>query len=410
MGRLRYSFLGFLYEATSGVLMRNGRHVHAPRQVSLLLGILLRNAGSVVTRDQIQSLLWPDGEIIDYEHAIHRTINNLRYILGDTSQKSKFIRTFPKSGYCFIAPVQVISSIEVEAGAAPSVVEAANSSKTEAPAPEPELTAAAVSRDSQPVSSLTPSPASGMPRPSLWGKLRKHPVLSSAGLAACVIVLLAGAVLMNKMRPRKSPPSTIAIGVAPFEEQSDTNEHLGESFRLDLMDALSQLPGVEVRASHSLDHVKLDLASIRSLEGSLHIDLLLLGKVTELNNHCTFEFELVRVHDAAHLTSLRYIGSKDELAMVRDKVQRDIFTNLAGTNKPIQAIRGSTNNPQAYSTYLKARELAYHRTVQSLNDAERQYQAAISEDPGFCPRLCRPGNHLPGRLRIQRFCVGFAQG
>ncbi len=356
--------------------MRNGKHVRTPRQVSLLLEILLSNAGSVVTRDQIQSLLWPDGEIIDHEHAIHRTINNLRYVLGDTSQKSKFIRTFPKSGYCFIAPVQVISSAGVEA--VPE--EASTSTKIEEIAPEVEIAAAAAAPEEPPSAS---PPVSEAPPPSLWKKFRNQPVLLYAGIAATVILLLAAGPVINKMRPRKLPPSTIAIGVAPFEEQSDTPEHLGESFRLDLMDALSQLPNVQVRASHSLDHVKLDLASIRNLEGSLHIDLLLLGKVTQLNKRCTFEFELVRVHDAAHLASFRYDGSKDELATVRDKVQRDIFTNLAGTSKPVQAVRGSTNNPQAYSAYLNARELAYHRTVDSLSGAERQYQAAIAEDPGF---------------------------
>jgi tetratricopeptide (TPR) repeat protein len=115
----------------------------------------------------------------------------------------------------------------------------------------------------------------------------------------------------------------------------------------------------------------------------MHLDLLLLGKLLIQNGNYSFEFELVRGSDAVHLASFQYSGTKDELTTIRDKVQRDVYSKLQATNKPIQTIRGSTQNPQAYSYYLNARELVYQRTIESSTAALQQYESAIRLDPGF---------------------------
>lgn len=363
-----FSFLAFMFDARSGILTRNGRHVPTPKQTYLLLKILLERAGTLVTREEIENLLWPDEKYIDHQLAINRAINNLRAVLGDNSQKSKFIKTFPKRGYCFIAPVTAVAAQADAANGSgnlpPQILlpETANSSPLAIGKVEPDFFGAIPDRS-------PPQAAS-----SLWWRV---------SAAAAVVLLMTGATLAMLAHRAKPAAANIVMGVVPFEQQGDTADGLADSFRMDLIDTLSQLPSVQLRASHSLENIQHDDAHIRELAGRMHLDLLLMGKLTEHGKNCILQLELVRGRDAVHMASFQYFGSKDELATIRDRVQRDIFSSLAVTRRSIQAAHGSTENSDAYGTYLQARELAYNRTVESLAAAAKQYALAIHYDPGF---------------------------
>jgi len=74
----RYVFAAFTFDVETGELTRNRHTQRIRRQTSRLLTILLERAGSVVTRDELRELLWPDGEHLDHQHAINRSVNQLR--------------------------------------------------------------------------------------------------------------------------------------------------------------------------------------------------------------------------------------------------------------------------------------------------------------------------------------------
>ncbi len=184
-------------------------------------------------------------------------------------------------------------------------------------------------------------------------------------------------------RPPPAQANVVHMGILPFDAQGPDADRLAESLRLDLMDTVSQLPHVELHAAHSLAHVNHDDAGIRAVASTLHLDVLLFGKLTITGDNCVLEFELVRGSDLDHLASFQYSSSKDGLALVRSKLQRDIFTQLQLTGKPLQSVQGSTQDAQAYTDYLEARDSASRRTVRSLESALQHYQAATARDPGF---------------------------
>jgi DNA-binding winged helix-turn-helix (wHTH) protein len=45
--------------------------------------MLLDHPGEVVTREEIQRRLWPDGTFVEFEHSIGTAIKKLRQALGD---------------------------------------------------------------------------------------------------------------------------------------------------------------------------------------------------------------------------------------------------------------------------------------------------------------------------------------
>ncbi|MGB9256382.1 MAG: AAA family ATPase [Candidatus Korobacteraceae bacterium] len=81
-----------------------------------VLRYLVEHAGMLVTPDELLDKLWP-GIYVNPE-LIKKYITEIRKVLGDRPQESQFIRTYPKRGYEFIAPViNEDSAIPARAGA-----------------------------------------------------------------------------------------------------------------------------------------------------------------------------------------------------------------------------------------------------------------------------------------------------
>jgi len=285
-------------------------------------------------------------------------------VLRDNPRKPQFIETLPKRGYRFAADVTFEPA--EEASEATSV------------AAEPVELALSATGDAAGALIAADRPASRWPVGARAGGF-----LRWSGWGALVIVALAVVVTVWFPHRIKEKPAILSLGIVPFAHEGDGAEQLGESFRLDLTDTLSQLPNVQVRASHSLANLKPDDASLQTASRALHLDMFLLGKLVLHDQQCSLSFELVRGKDAAHLASFHYSGSVNELASIRDKVQRSIFSALQLTDKSIQASNGSTADQQAYSAYLQARDWARQRTIPALNSAVAQYSVAIGRDPGF---------------------------
>jgi eukaryotic-like serine/threonine-protein kinase len=76
---------------------------------ALVLRHLIENAGNVVTRDQLQRLLWPNGVHVDFKHGLDKSVYKLRAVLGDGRDQPFYIETLSRRGYRFIAPVEILS-------------------------------------------------------------------------------------------------------------------------------------------------------------------------------------------------------------------------------------------------------------------------------------------------------------
>jgi Tol biopolymer transport system component/DNA-binding winged helix-turn-helix (wHTH) protein len=101
----RYRFGAYDFDSSSGELCKNGLRLRFGGQVSQILHALLSSPGEIVTREELRTLLWPDGIHVDFEHNLNKAVNRLREILGDSAGAPRFIETVPKRGYRFVAPV-----------------------------------------------------------------------------------------------------------------------------------------------------------------------------------------------------------------------------------------------------------------------------------------------------------------
>src|SRR5215469_17752616 len=99
-------FATFEVDLQAQELRKGGLRLKLTGQPFQVLAILLERPGALVTREELQTKLWPD-TFVDADHNLNTAINKIREALGDSSENPRFVETLPRRGYRFIGPVMV---------------------------------------------------------------------------------------------------------------------------------------------------------------------------------------------------------------------------------------------------------------------------------------------------------------
>jgi len=100
----------FEVDLASAELRKRGLKIRLSGQPFEVLATLLERPGEIVTREELQKKLWPDGTFVDFDHSLNTAVNKIREALGDSAENPRFVETLARRGYRFIAPVEVTSS------------------------------------------------------------------------------------------------------------------------------------------------------------------------------------------------------------------------------------------------------------------------------------------------------------
>src|SRR5215510_2022724 len=99
-------FGAFEVDLQTGELRKYGLRIKLRDQPFQILSLMLEHPGQVVTREELQRKLWPADTFVDFDRGLNRAVNQLRDALSDSAENPRFIETFPKRGYRFMAPVE----------------------------------------------------------------------------------------------------------------------------------------------------------------------------------------------------------------------------------------------------------------------------------------------------------------
>src|ERR1700679_3408682 len=121
--RIRFGL--FEADLQSGELWKSGRKVKMQGQPFRVLCVLVQRPGEVVSREELQELLWGKHAAGDFDQSLGTAINKVREALGDSAENPRFVEPLARRGYRFIAPVSVFHPAPVELAAipAPEIVE-----------------------------------------------------------------------------------------------------------------------------------------------------------------------------------------------------------------------------------------------------------------------------------------------
>lgn len=118
-----FHFGAFTLDVAERRLTHEGKAVRLSPKAHDVLVLLVRQAGHLVTKDDLLSHVWPDAIVEEGILTVH--VSALRKALGDDTRASGYIETVSRSGYRFIAPVRrdAIDRGAVPLGAQPRPVE-----------------------------------------------------------------------------------------------------------------------------------------------------------------------------------------------------------------------------------------------------------------------------------------------
>ncbi len=95
-------------DVRTGELKKQGSRIRLQDQPTKLLVLLASRSGELVTREDIQKVLWADSQFVEFDDAINTAIKKIREALGDGLTNQRIIETLPRKGYRFLLPVEAI--------------------------------------------------------------------------------------------------------------------------------------------------------------------------------------------------------------------------------------------------------------------------------------------------------------
>jgi DNA-binding winged helix-turn-helix (wHTH) protein/TolB-like protein len=110
----RFRFGLFEFCLTNRELRREGALVRLQSQPARVLGCLLQHAGQVVSREKLQREVWSESTFVDFDLGLNFCMAQIRSALDDDPATPRFIRTIPKRGYQFVAPVEWVAKMAAE--------------------------------------------------------------------------------------------------------------------------------------------------------------------------------------------------------------------------------------------------------------------------------------------------------
>src|SRR5262245_25378673 len=96
-----YRFDRFVLDLERGVLLVDGAECALRPKSFAMLRHFVENAGRLIGRDEIMRAIWPD--VIVTDDSIVQCVGDIRRALGN--EAPHVLRTLPRRGYRFIAPV-----------------------------------------------------------------------------------------------------------------------------------------------------------------------------------------------------------------------------------------------------------------------------------------------------------------
>src|SRR5271156_5936766 len=105
-GNRTIRFGAFEADLRSGEIRKSGSRIKLQEQPFKVLQILLEHPGDLVTREELQSRIWPKDSFGDFDHAVNVAIGKLRTALGDSADDPSFIETVPRRGYRFVGKLE----------------------------------------------------------------------------------------------------------------------------------------------------------------------------------------------------------------------------------------------------------------------------------------------------------------
>ncbi|MBK6723104.1 MAG: tetratricopeptide repeat protein, partial [Acidobacteria bacterium] len=178
-----------------------------------------------------------------------------------------------------------------------------------------------------------------------------------------------------------------SIAVMPFVNESGNpdGEYLSDGMTETLINSLSQIPNVNVKARSSVFRYKGKEIDPKKVASELGVQAILTGRVLQRGDQLTLSVELIDGQTENTIWGNKYERKGSDLAL-QSEVARDVSGKLKAKLSGADAAKvekSYTANPEAYQLYLKGRFAWNKRTGPAIKQAADLFKQAIEKDPNY---------------------------
>ena len=209
-------------------------------------------------------------------------------------------------------------------------------------------------------------------------------------ITGAIGVVLVAALGIGSYLYFQSPPSKqiTSIAVMPFTNESGTAdaEYLSDGITESLINSLSKIQGLNVKARSSVFRFKGQNVEPTRLRSELSVNAALNGRVMQRGDDLSIYLSLVDTTTGDQIWGESYERKLADLVAVQKEITRDVSQKLELrlSGADVQRVTKTyTNDPEAYQLYLRGRYRILKSNLIDVEASIKYFQQAIDRDPTY---------------------------
>jgi TolB-like protein len=193
-------------------------------------------------------------------------------------------------------------------------------------------------------------------------------------------------------KPLLSLPDGPSIAVLPFINMSGDSEqdYFADGMAEEIITALSRCAGLFVIARNSSFTYRGRTVDVRQVGRELGVRYVIEGSVRRSRNRLRFTGQLVDATTGTHIWADRFDGELSDVFDLQDRFTESVVTAI-GPRLQLAEIERLRHKPaahlDAYDLLLRAQQLEYEFTPDSLAAAIENVQRSLAIDPSYAPAM-----------------------
>lgn len=261
-----------------------------------VLCALAKNAGDVVTRDDLIQTIW--NVEFGADESLTRAISLLRKTFRNAGEPDGHIETIPKRGYRLVTPVSYIKPANRTASQ--------HGSSTAQPSSYPGIHKTS--------------------RFSVGGFIFSIAIL--AGLFALIYFGLSS--FTGRIGTQLDTGHGRSVAIMSFTDMSakKDQEHVSDGVTEEIFTALADIPDLRIAARNSSFSYKGQPTDMRTIGEALNVSHIIDGSIRTQGDQIRITTQLIDTSDGLHVWSKSYDGTTHDIFGLQERVSLDIVSEL----------------------------------------------------------------------------------
>lgn len=190
------------------------------------------------------------------------------------------------------------------------------------------------------------------------------------------------------LNPQKKPDDRPSIVVLPFTNMSGDpeQEYFSDGITEDIITDLWKVSGLFVVARHTAFTYKGKPVKVQQVGHELGVRYVLEGSVRKAGSRVRVTGQLINCGDGGHIWAERFDRELTDIFAIQDEITHAIVeqlkVKLLSQEKKVIG-RTPTDNVEAYTYYLRGRELLYRGSKSGYKAGREMFARAVELDPSY---------------------------